>query len=188
LLEEITEEDLTRAMKEMQTYMDITPGDLKKIYILALEHAKKKLLSPKASEIMISDVISITQETLLEDAMKLLTEHHISGMPVVDQDKKVIGVITESDIIEIFTGKRRTGLLDFLDIFHRKEIKSPSYVRDAMTTSAITVTSTTPVFEIADIFTQKMINRVPVVDEQNTLIGIVARADVVKAYEKLRPL
>ena len=57
-----------------------------------------------------------------------------------------------------------------------------------MTAPTITVTSTMPVYEIADIFTQKRINRVPVVDEENTLIGIVARADVVKAYEKVRQL
>lgn len=183
--EEITEEDLTEAMKEMQTYMDITPGDLKKIYVLALRHAKKKLLSPKAREIMTSEVISITQEAPLDDAMKLLTEHHISGMPVVDDEKKVIGVIAEADIIEIYTGKRRTGLLDIL---HRKRGNIPSCVKEVMTAPPVTVTATTPVYEIADIFTQKRINRVPVVDEQNTLIGIVARADVVKAYEKMRPL
>lgn len=183
--EDLTEEDLTEAMKEMHTYMDITPGDLKKIYVLAIRHAKKKLQSPKAREVMTSKVISITQEASLDDAMKLLAEHHISGMPVVNDEKKVIGVITEADIIEIFTGKRRTGLLD---IFHRKEGTIPSHVKNVMTAPAITVTPTTPVYEIADIFTKKKINRVPVVDEQNTLTGIVARADIVKAYEKLRSL
>ena len=64
--EEITEEDLNEALKEMHTYMDITPSDLKKIYTLSLRHAKKKLLSPKAREIMTKDVISITQDASLD--------------------------------------------------------------------------------------------------------------------------
>jgi len=182
--EEITEEDLTEALKEMHTYMDITTGDLKKIYGLALKHARKKLLSPKASDVMTADVISISQGSSLDEAINLLTEHHISGMPVVDQDKKVIGVLTEDDIIAAFTGKRRNGLLD---LFSRKKEKIPSIVKDVMTSPAITVPPTTPAYEIAELFTRKKINRVPVVDEQNTLLGIVARADIVRSYEKVRP-
>lgn len=168
----------------MHTYMDITPGDLKKIYALALKHAREKLLSPKAEDIMTKEVISITPDAPLEEAIRLLKEHHISGMPVVDKENRVTGVITETDIIAALTGKHRPSIFD---IFKKRTEKAPEYVRDVMTSRAITVNPGTPIYDIANIFTQKKINRVPVVNEQNALLGIVARADIVRAYDRVKP-
>ena len=179
---EPSEEDFMEALKEMQTYVDITPEDLKKIYTLAIKHARTRLLGPKAEDIMTAKVVCVTPETKIEEAIDLLAEHHISGMPVIIENK-VIGVITEADIISAITGKQKPKLLDLL---HKRTGKIPTLVKDVMTTPAITVVSSTPVYKIAELFKNRNINRVPVMDEQNTLLGIVTRADVVKAYEKVK--
>ena len=183
-MQEPSEEDFMEALKEMQTYVDITPEDLKKIYTLAIKHARTRLLGPKAEDIMTAKVVCVTPKTKIEEAIDLLAEHHISGMPVIIENK-VIGVITEADIISAITGKQKPKP-KLLDLLHKRTGKIPTLVKDVMTTPAITVVSSTPVYEIAELFKIKSINRVPVVDEQNTLFGIVTRADVVKAYEKVK--
>ncbi|MCX9015046.1 MAG: CBS domain-containing protein [Candidatus Methanoperedens sp.] len=166
--------------------MDVTPGDLKKIYSLALEHARKRMVSPKVGDIMTETVIKSGGESTLDEAVGLFREHHISGMPVVDRDNKVLGVITETDIISVLTGKPRSSLFDIMNVFHSKKQRSVLYVKDLMTSPAITVMPDSTVVEVADIFRKRGINRVPVVDEHNTLVGIVSRADIVKVYEKVR--
>lgn len=181
-MQEPSENDFVEALKDMQTYIDITPEDLQKIYALAIKHTRIRLLSPKAEDIMTVNVVSVTPETKIKEAIDLFTEHHISGLPVII-DNKVIGVITEADIISAITGKQKSKLLDLL---HKKVDKIPTLVKDVMTTPAITIVSSTLVYEIAELFKKKNINRVPVVDKQNILLGIVTRADVVKAYEKVK--
>jgi CBS domain-containing protein len=172
MLQEPTEEDFIEALRDMHQYMDVTPGDLKKIYSLALEHARKRMVSPKVGDIMTETVIKSGGESTLDEA--------------VGRDNKVLGVITETDIISVLTGKPRSSLFDIMNVFHSKKQRSVLYVKDLMTSPAITVMPDSTVVEVADIFRKRGINRVPVVDEHNTLVGIVSRADIVKVYEKVR--
>lgn len=186
MLQEPTEEDFMDALKDMHQYMDVTPDDLKKIYSLALEHARKKMVSPKVRNIMTEAVIKSGADSTLDEAVILLRKHHISGMPVVNRENKVLGVITEADIISAITGKQRSSLLDIMDVFHSKKQRPILHVTNLMTSPAITVTPDSTVVEVADIFRKQGIKRVPVVDEHNTLLGIVSRADIVNAYGKVR--
>jgi CBS domain-containing protein len=177
-LPELSEKDLEEALREIGGYIDITPADLKKIYTIAFKHARERLLGPKARDIMTTPVVTTTPEATLEKAADLLASHHISGMPVLENNQ-VTGIITETDIVKALTGKQRPALFDLLHAG-----KKPARVKDVMTTPAITITPDTSVLEIAELFTRKKINRAPVV-ERGALLGIVTRADLVKAYQKL---
>ena len=111
----------------------------------------------QAHDIMTPDVITITPNASLQDVARKLSDYNISGMPVVDGDDQVIGIVTEADIIT------RRG----------------STVEEIMTRRLISVQEDTPVDEIAQLLTSRRIKRVPVM-AGNLLLGIVSRADIVR--------
>lgn len=114
-----------------------------------------------ASDIMTRKVYTIHPEATAQEAAQLLDRQRISGLPVVSTDNKLIGMVTEADII----GKvHRDGLL----------------VSDIMSCELTVVEEETPVSEIALLLTERKIKRVPVV-ASDKLVGIVSRADIVHA-------
>ena len=113
-----------------------------------------------AREIMTKQVVSTRQSCKVEEVTRVLYHHGISGLPVTDDEKLVIGMVTEADILA-----RRTG---------------QDTVADIMSAPAHSVSEDTPLEEIAALLTDKKIKRVPVVRE-GKLVGIVSRADVVRA-------
>lgn len=114
-----------------------------------------------ARDIMTRKVATIHPEASVQEAAQLLDQKCISGAPVVDADGKIIGIITEADII---SKVNRDGLR----------------VADIMSHTVISVSEETPVGEIAALLTERKIKRVPVVSN-GKLVGIVSRADIVHA-------
>ena len=114
-----------------------------------------------ASDIMTRKVATIRPEASAQEAAQLLDEKRISGAPVVDAESKIIGIITEADII---SKVNRDGLC----------------VADIMSHDVTAISEETPVSEIAALLTERKIKRVPVVCD-GKLVGIVSRADIVHA-------
>jgi CBS domain-containing protein len=114
-----------------------------------------------ASDIMTRKVATIRPEAGAQEAAQLLDEKRISGAPVVDAESKIIGIITEADII---SKVNRDGLC----------------VADIMSHDVIAISEETPVSEIAALLAARKIKRVPVVCD-GKLVGIVSRADIVHA-------
>src|SRR5437667_12223303 len=114
-----------------------------------------------ARDIMTSRVVTIDPEASAQDAAQLLYQNRISGLPVVDADGKIVGIITEADII---SKVNREGLC----------------VADIMSHNIVAINEETPVSEIAALLTERKIKRVPVV-QNGKLVGIVSRADIVHA-------
>jgi CBS domain-containing membrane protein len=184
---DISDNDILKAMKNISGYLDITPGDFKEIYRFAYKHAVERLRhSIRAKDVMTKDVIFARKDTSLEEVADLLNRHLISGVPVIDDDKRVVGVISENDFLfQMGAQEKRT----FMGVVAHC-LKSKSCVaitmrkqkaEDIMTTPAITVGENTPIFEIANTFTEKNINRTPVVNQNNKLAGIVTRTDIVRS-------
>ena len=135
--------------------------------------------------VMTSDVETVTPDTPLRGVAELLVEKKISGMPVVD-DGRVVGVISEADILAKERGKvpERGRLLDFLlDDRARAELKlEATTAGEAMTAPAVTIGPQTLVASAAAKMIDEHVNRLPVVDRDGRLIGIVTRADLVRAF------
>jgi len=190
----ISDKDVYEAMKDIPGYLDITPGDFKELYKHAYLHALSRITrSVKARDIMTRDVISVGNEVSLKRVAELMARNAISGMPVVKKDKKVVGVISEKDFLSRMGGKSPKSFMGVIAECLRGKgcvavsIREQS-ARDIMTSPAITVSEETAVNEIAGIFTGKNINRVPVVNPDGVLTGIVSRADIVRAsYTKDKP-
>ena len=144
----------------------------------------------KTKEIMNRHVIAVRRDTTVQDIAKLLLEHGIRAVPVVDENRHVIGIVAEGDLVGRLRRVRAAGPLDLLsgafgfqpgrDIEDQiKKIVAAS-AGDMMTTPVITVGPETDVSEVAAILIDRHINQVPVVDENMRLVGIVSRADIVR--------
>lgn len=141
----------------------------------------------RASDVMTSNVISVTPEMTVREVARIFVDNGISGAPVVDADGHVAGMISEGDLLrrtEIGTDERtRTSWLDFWSASEeaRDYIKTHAVkVRDVMTTDAVTVQPETQLGEVAGILETRRIKRVPVTNA-GRLVGIVSRANLVQA-------
>ena len=184
---EISDDDIYEAMKSIPGYLDITPADLKEIYKFAYRHALERIAgSVRAHDIMTRKVFSVKRDTLLKEVAERMAKEKISGIPVLEDDGKVAGIISEKDFLSSMGSGDKTHFMSFIaECLSGKPCAASSVLsqkaEDIMTSPAIIVREGATVFEISNIFTQKNINRVPVTDREGKLLGIVSRADIVRA-------
>ena len=141
----------------------------------------------KAEDVMTRDVISIAPDATVLQAARLMLQHHISGLPVVDKDGKLVGVLSEGDFLrrrETRTEHKRSRWLEFLmgpgRIAAEYSHSHGSKVAEVMTTEVQTVDEVTALEDIVDLMERKRIKRVPVVCG-GQLVGIVTRSNLMHA-------
>ena len=142
-------------------------------------------------DIMVRKVITIQKDDSVEELSELLVKNKISGVPVVDSDGKLVGIATEGDLIikdSDLHFPRYFKLLDsiiYLESLNKfkKSLKKflGTKVEDVMTAEIKTVKEETPIGEAANMMIKYNINRVPVLDSKDKMVGIVTRADIVKS-------
>jgi CBS domain-containing protein len=139
----------------------------------------------KVKDVMTSDVVTVGPRTPLKDVGRLMVERRISGLPVVDEDGSVLGVVSEGDILV----KERGHLAERSLFDHLLDIESGEGAKhdardaaDAMTWPAVTIRPDRSVPEAAAQMLDRRVNRLPVVDKNGALLGIVTRADLVRAF------
>ena len=147
-----------------------------------------------AKDIMTREVITVSPHTLLEEVIKILAEKKISGLPVVNQEKKVIGVVSEGDLLVKSKNLHFPTYLQFLaGVFYleslkkfEEEIKKAIGIRveDVMSKEVVSASPDTPVGDLATLMVERRINRIPIINNNGELIGIVTRADIIKAKQK----
>lgn len=139
----------------------------------------------RVQDLMTKDVWSVTPETSLKDVARVLVEHGISGMPVCDAEGRVLGVVSEADIVAKQGGGlgRSSGLLGRLvDGREAEERKATARTAgEAMTAPAITIGPVDSAHAAARMMIEHGINRLPVLQGEK-LAGIVTRADLVRAF------
>jgi CBS domain-containing protein len=142
----------------------------------------------KASDVMVTDVITVGPEMTVREAAQLLLDRHISAAPVLDAQGRLIGIVSEGDLIhraEIGTERRRSWWLEFLvsDQTRANEfIKAhATKVADVMTRNVVTATEDTSLGEIATLLERHGIKRVPIV-RSDKVVGIVSRANLLQAF------
>jgi CBS domain-containing protein len=139
----------------------------------------------RIADVMTVKVLTVTPETPLKDVAELLAARGISGLPVVDGDGLVLGVVSEADILQ---KERRPAKPTTLDRWlHRHDgvvdaKRTATTAAEAMTAPAVTVKGSRRVDVAASVMLDQSVNRLPVVDEQGVLVGIVTRADLVRAF------
>jgi CBS domain-containing membrane protein len=184
---DISDDDIYEAMKDISGYLDITPGDFKEVYLKAYRHAVLRLTrSVKVAEIMTKDVAAVFGDTPLKDVASIMAASNVSGVPVIDVDGKVIGVVSEKDLLSVMGGGSAKTFMEVMAqcLKGRSCLAIPVIEKvagDIMSAPALTVREDTPVVEVAELLTQKGVNRVPVVDSNGRMVGIVSRGDIVRS-------
>ena len=160
-----------------------------------------------ARDLMVEDVRTVPADADVSDVFHKFARNPFSGFPVVDDDGRVVGVVTESDLVDLFEPAEETlwipiGLPPFVDTL-TYQVKPPwgdldlgiDLVRNAdrpitevMTTDPATVTPDAGVDEVLELLSgdDPDINRLPVVDDDGVLVGLIARQDVVRAFRDRR--
>lgn len=142
----------------------------------------------KVRDVMTHSVLSVRREAPLKEVALVLVDHRISGVPVVDVDGAVLGVVSEADLLMKEQGAdavRHRPLARFLGESResRAQLAKLAAVTagEAMTAPAVTIESGRRISEAAALMIARRVNRLPVVDD-GRLVGIVTRADLVRAY------
>ena len=149
--------------------------------------ATKEVVDMKIEKLMSENVITVGPDTPLREVAAMLAEHRISGLPVVGERLQVLGVVSEADILlkEQGPGPRHGRIVGWLAGDGADTDKlSARTAGEAMTSPAITIGRGAHVSSAARLMTETGIKRLPVVDGNGTLIGIVTRADLVRAFAR----
>jgi len=189
---DLSEDDVMAAMKSIDGYIDITPGDFNEIYHVAFRLAIDRLSGLlKAEDIMTQQVIAVTPDTLLTETARMMASANISGVPVVNKDQAVVGIISEKDFLKKMgdgMGTETSG--SFMGVIaqcleNRGCVAMPikgKTAKDIMISPVITAYPDTTISELSKKLADNRINRIPVITEQGKLIGIVSRGNIVDSY------
>ena len=142
----------------------------------------------RVHEVMTTEVATTTPEALLKEAAVILVHRRISGMPVLDTDGRVVGVVSEADILAKEGDEQKQGgflqwLIDPADPWVAARFDAVT-VGDAMSAPAQTILADRTVAEAATLMLDENVNRLPVVDTDGKLIGLVSRGDLVRAFAR----
>jgi CBS domain-containing protein len=149
-------------------------------------------MTKSVAEIMTVNPITVKPQTPLADAIKIIAEKRISGMPVVNDEGKLVGVISESDLMWKETGVEPPPYIMILDSViylqnparYEKEIHKAlgQVVDDVMTDKPISIHANQTLREAANLMHEKNIRRLPVVEENSgEVVGILTRGDIIRS-------
>ncbi|MET9689963.1 CBS domain-containing protein [Streptomyces sp. NPDC006514] len=136
----------------------------------------------KVADLMTDEVVSVAPVTAFKDVAKLLAQYDISGVPVLDDEDRVVGVVSQTDLLAHTAGPHTAGP-------HASQWNGsgtgPPTAGDVMSAPPVTVHAEDTVADAARLMTRRSIERLPVVDVEDRLVGIVTRRDLLRTF--LRP-
>ncbi len=180
--------DLTSAIKTLDTFVDVQEDELVELYNLAVDHAFDRHIGLTCEDIMSTDVVTIHFDTPLEEGWQLLRKHKISGIPVVDNFDRLIGILSVADYLRQMDETSAAGLAIRLQGLLRRTPGESSdkaeVVGQIMSHKVHSATTDTPVAELVHSIVEKNLHHIPIVDSKLKVLGIVTLTDTVAALYK----
>ncbi len=148
-------------------------------------------MSMKARDHMTTDVVAVSRAANVAEIARLLKKHRITGVPVVDADNRLLGLVTHEELISIFVPHYLSmfdelAFLDDLGVIEAQtmaEIEPTLFLaEDVMATDLITATPETSVMKIAALMVNRKLVLIPIVDDGGKVVGVVSRNDVSSAF------
>ena len=175
--------DLEQAMRDMNAFIDVSKDDLNSIFALARMHYQKKELGNLlCKDVMVQQVIAVEYGSHLDEVWEMMQSHKVSGVPVINRAHRVEGIVTLSDLLreaEVSTHQTMGKKLQLLI----KRTQGPNSEKaevagQVMTKKVLTVKEDQHVAELLPLFVEKDIHHIPIVNEQDRLVGMITRTTV----------
>ncbi|MCL4857973.1 MAG: CBS domain-containing protein [Caldilineaceae bacterium] len=131
----------------------------------------------QVQDYMSSPAITVTAETPFQDALKLMQASKIRRLPVVDSANRLVGIVSERDLLHASPSPATS-----LSVWELNYLLWRLTVRDIMTEKVVAVAPTTPLVEAARLMVEKKIGGLPVVDEQDRIVGVITETDIFKRF------
>jgi CBS domain-containing protein len=183
----MADEDIHAAMKEIPGYLDITAGDFKELYALSYRHALERVIhSVRVGDVMTRDVVSVELATPLHEVADRMAAAGVSGLVVLGADGRAAGIISERDFLK-HMGAAKAAFTGVIAACLRGKgcaavnIRN-GVARDIMTSPLIAIRPDATLGEAATMMTSHKVNRLPVLDDQGKVLGILTRGDMVRAH------
>ena len=151
------------------------------------------MIAVLARDIMNRNVISVQEDATIEELAGVLTENHISGAPVINKEGKMVGIVSDADLIHKETSPRTPGFFNILGAIiyysgvarYREDFKKLAATKtsEIMTSEVITVGGDVKIEEVAALMVDNDIKRIPVL-ENGAVVGIIGIADIVKTLAR----
>lgn len=182
----ISDNDLKQALKNMDTFMDVSLEDLGKLLTAAEKNSFKRFKGNiTCADIMVRNVPSVEYGTDVEEAWSIMLKDHLKAMPVIDRSRRVIGIITWADFFKFVNLNAYQNFQETFRAFIRRtpdiSTKKPEYVGHIMSASVTTLPETTHVAELIPLMSHKDIRQVPIVNNENRLVGMVYQTHLIAA-------
>lgn len=148
----------------------------------------------QARDVMVSPVVTVGPNATVRQVARILMERRISAVPVVDADNKVLGIVSEGDLIHRAESGTERSSSWWLRLLTSDAESAADYVKshavkvqDVMTRDVATASPEMPLAELAMLLEERQIKRVPIVNKEGQLVGIVSRANLLQAIASARP-
>ncbi|MFC5069349.1 HPP family protein [Flaviflagellibacter deserti] len=186
-----TSADIEAALMEYGQLLDVDRADLEAVMRSAeLRAFRRRSGELRCADIMSRDVLAVSPGETLREALHMLREHHIKVLPVTDEDARVIGILTQTDLLTKTSWGNGGPSVRFgqrLGNAARMKPAPQDVVSDVMTTPVRTATPNMPVADLLPLMADGGLHHLPVVNDQGRLVGIITQSDVIAALfeEKL---
>ena len=169
---------LQLALKDFGEFVDITHEDLERLIHSSEKHALRRSMGNiSAAQIMSRDVQCASRDTSLEQALYLLTHHHLKALPVLDERQQLVGIVS---LIDLVAQTQQLGLFAFIAQLRRK---SSMRVEQLMSSPVISVAADSHVVELIPLMSVQGLHCLPVL-EQGKLVGIITQTDLIAALHR----
>lgn len=180
--------DLASAVTALNTFVDIQEDELVKLYNLAVDHAFERHIGLTCADVMSRDVISVKTDTHLEVAWNRLRHHQVKALPVLDQQGRLVGILSTADFLRQMDDTTAAGLAMHLGGLLQRlpgtKPKKATVVGQIMTTGVVSARVDTPIITLIQQMTQKNLAHIPVIDDERKVLGIVTQTDMLVALYK----
>jgi CBS-domain-containing membrane protein len=188
---DLQREDFKHALEDIGSFVDVNLDDLMEINAMAQRHARlREAEATRIRDIMTADVATVTPDTTLRDAARILLELRISGLPVVNAQGVVQGVVTEADFLcamGVPCHHPAHNLWQTLEAMFNhapRGVSNGDRVEDIMSKQVVTITAEQTLHEAIASMKKHHIKRLIVVDDEQHVVGVVTRSNLVEIFLK----
>ncbi|MEO5351609.1 MAG: CBS domain-containing protein [Magnetococcus sp. XQGC-1] len=188
--QQLTLDDFSRALQERETFKTVIRAeDLLSLYQSAKAYAQIRCIEQvMVEQVMTQEVVTIAPTLSLAEAAELMLQHRISGLPVVEENVRLVGILAEADLLKAVgipchhPARTLWETLESLFLHHANLQGFRGIVQEHMTTPVITVPQGSSLEQAVSVMKKRQIKRLLVVDTDGILHGVITRSDILRLF------